>query len=53
VDIENPDFNRFTPPVHPNCRCIWVYIRKEEERVVIDWETPDQSLVNKSGKLVA
>ena len=53
VDIDDPNFDRFTPPVHSNCRCIWVYIRKEEERVVIDWVTPDQAMIDKNGKLVA
>ncbi len=52
IDVENPDFDRFTPPIHSNCRCIWVYVHEEEENVKIDWSTPSQDLINRNGQLV-
>lgn len=28
---DDPAYHRFMPPIHPNCRCMWVAILQEEE----------------------
>ncbi|NOS67905.1 MAG: hypothetical protein HOO67_06130, partial [Candidatus Peribacteraceae bacterium] len=53
LTLDNPAFDRFTPPVHNNCRCVWVFIRQEEENVLITWEEPPSELVGRFGNLVA
>lgn len=52
IDLDDPDFKRFTPPVHSSCRCIWVYIRKDEDNVDINFKTPASSLIENHGQLV-
>lgn len=52
IDVNNPDFDRFSPPVHSNCRCIWVYILKEEEGVSESWSPPAPSLISNHGHLI-
>jgi len=53
IETSNPDFERFTPPLHNNCRSVWVYIGKEARPPEVTWKGPSQSLVNRSGNLVA
>jgi len=31
VAPDDPAYERFMPPIHPNCRCMWVAILQEEE----------------------
>uniref|UniRef100_A0A6M3IT13 Phage head morphogenesis domain-containing protein n=1 Tax=viral metagenome TaxID=1070528 RepID=A0A6M3IT13_9ZZZZ len=53
ITLDNPDYDEYTPPVHSNCRCIWVYIGKEETNLDITWQKPNNDITNKYGKLIA
>lgn len=49
IDIEDPDYAYYVPgEIHPNCRCLWVYIRSSEkpENRVVDWKAPSQKLLD-------
>lgn len=52
IPIEHTDLARFTPPVHHNCRCLWVWITTEEEDFTPTWVTPPPSMVDRFGGLV-
>lgn len=52
IPVEHTDLARFTPPVHHNCRCVWVYITRDEEDFTPTWKTPTPSLVERFGGLV-
>ena len=53
VEIANPDYDTFTPQLHHNCRCVWVYIDPEETpQPDPTWNTPPTSLVDQFGGLV-
>ncbi|MBW2600096.1 MAG: minor capsid protein [Deltaproteobacteria bacterium] len=53
MDINDPDFDRFQPPQHISCRCLFVFIRStergfgtpEERREKINWKTPSERLL--------
>lgn len=48
IDINSPDYAYFNPgQIHPNCRCLWVYITSSErpENRVVDWKTPSSKLI--------
>lgn len=54
IELDNPDFDRFTPPIHNNCRCIWAYVLPDEEpQPEVTWETPPPNLVEQFGNLVS
>lgn len=54
IETDHPDFDRFTPPVHSNCRCIWAYILPEEDPDPdVTWKTPPDDLVERRGGLVS
>jgi len=53
IELDNPDYDRFTPPIHYHCRCVWVYIRPDESpQPQPDWSTPSGSLVSEHGALI-
>lgn len=52
IPVEHPDLRRFTPPVHHNCRCVWVWITREEADFTPTWETPASSKIDRYGGLV-
>lgn len=52
IPIEHTDLSRFTPPVHHNCRCVWVWITREEEDFTPTWVTPSRTKVDSFGGLV-
>lgn len=52
IPIESTDLARFTPPIHHNCRCLWVWITREEEDFTPTWSTPATSKVDRYGGLV-
>ena len=52
IPIESTDLSRFTPPVHHNCRCVWVWITRDEPDFTPTWETPAASKVDRYGGLV-
>lgn len=52
IAIENTDLARFTPPVHHNCRCVWVWITDEELDFTPTWTGAPVSLVDANGGLV-
>ncbi|MDQ7789648.1 MAG: minor capsid protein [Candidatus Desulforudaceae bacterium] len=54
IETDHPDFDRFTPPVHGRCRCIWAYILPEEDPDPdVTWKTPPEGVVEKRGGLVS
>lgn len=52
IPIEHTDLSRFTPPVHHNCRCVWVWITLDEADFTPTWSTPAASKVDRFGGLV-
>lgn len=52
IPIEHTDYRRFTPPVHHQCRCVWIYITRDEADFTPTWSTPPTSLVEQYGSLV-
>lgn len=52
IPIEHTDLARFTPPVHHNCRCVWVWITRDEADFTPTWTTPAASKVDRFGGLV-
>jgi hypothetical protein len=52
IPIESTDLARFTPPVHHNCRCVWVWITRDEPDFTPTWSTPAASKVDRFGGLV-
>jgi len=52
IPIESTDLARFTPPVHHNCRCVYVWITRDEPDFTATWSTPPPSMVERFGGLV-
>jgi len=53
IETDNPDYDRFDPQIHQHCRCLWVYIKPDEEpQPEPDWETPPQDLIDQYGAMV-
>lgn len=52
IAIESTDLSRFTPPVHHNCRCVWVWILRDEPDFTPTWTTPSKTKVDRFGGLV-
>lgn len=52
MSVDDPDFDIFRPPLHQNCRCILIYINKEEDNVEFNWKSPSGELVDHYGSLV-
>jgi len=53
IELDNPDYDRFTPQLHHNCRCLWVYIDPEETpQPEPTWETPPASMIDQYGGLI-
>ena len=53
IQVDNPDFQKFTPPIHANCRCIWVMLNpKQAGQASVTWERPPQELIDRHGQLV-
>lgn len=52
IAITNTDLAKFTPPVHHNCRCVWVWITRDEADFTADWSTPPKSLIERFGGLI-
>lgn len=52
IPIEHTDLARFTPPIHHNCRCLWVWITRDEADFTPTWSTPSKSDVDRFGGLV-
>jgi hypothetical protein len=52
IPIEHVDLARFTPPIHHNCRCLWVWITRDEADFTPTWATPSPSKVDRFGGLV-
>lgn len=51
VEVGSADHLEFTPPIHHKCRCIWVYIGREETMPNVNFVRPNQKLVDKHGGL--
>jgi hypothetical protein len=49
VDVDSADYNKYTPGnIHPNCRCVWIYILKDEEdKPPVDFKAPPADLQDK------
>lgn len=52
IAVEHPDLRRFTPPVHHNCRCLFVWITRDEVDFTPTWEGVPASTVDRFGSLV-
>ena len=53
IRTDNPDYGIFSPQVHQYCRCVWVYIRPDEEpQPDPTWETPPADLVDRHGSMI-
>lgn len=52
IGIGDLDLAKFTPPVHHNCRCVWVYITTAEADFTPTWSAPPRSMVDRFGSLV-
>jgi len=53
IELDNPDYDRFQPPIHYHCRCVWVYIKLDETpQPEPNWVTPSSTLVAEHGSLV-
>jgi hypothetical protein len=52
IAIGDLDYAKFTPPLHHNCRCVWVYITADEADFVPTWSAPPKSLVDTFGGMV-
>jgi SPP1 gp7 family putative phage head morphogenesis protein len=52
ISVDDPDFDLFRPPIHPNCRCFYTFIGDKETDVKFDWKTPSGDLVKKYGSLI-
>jgi SPP1 gp7 family putative phage head morphogenesis protein len=52
LSVDNPDFDIFRPPLHYGCRCILVFIGKDNTGEEYDWVTPPGNLVKKYGNFV-
>lgn len=52
IAIGDLDLQKFTPPVHHNCRCVLVYITTEEEDFTPTWTSPPRSMVERFGSLI-
>lgn len=47
IDTDDPDYEKFQPPLHHYCRCIWALILPEEEpQPEVTWVSPPQHLVD-------
>lgn len=45
ISVDHPDFDRFRPPLHDDCRCFFVYVGGGQTNFTPDWETPsDETL---------
>ena len=51
VEVGSADHLEFTPPIHNRCRCIWVYIGREERMPSVNFERPKQELIDKHGNM--
>lgn len=52
IGIADLDMAKFTPPLHFNCRCVWVYVAQGEADFAPTWSAPPKSLVDSFGGLV-
>jgi SPP1 gp7 family putative phage head morphogenesis protein len=52
IRMDDPDFDVFRPPVHPNCRCFWIYIPEGATNIEYTWHTPHGATVKKYGSLI-
>ncbi len=52
VAVTHPDFERFTAPLHHNCRCVWVYVEEGEEEWEPTWVGAPEGMVGQYGSLI-
>lgn len=52
IGIGDLDYAKFTPPVHHNCRCVWVFVTMEEADFTPDWTGAPASMVDRFGGFV-
>lgn len=40
ISLDHPDYKSgdYSPPQHKNCRCVWIYIHKNEPKVKLNWD---------------
>ena len=46
------ELTKCPPPLHHNCRCVWVWVTTEEADFAPTWSAPPRSLVDQFGGLV-
>lgn len=52
IEISDPDYERFSPPQHSGCRCIWAFVLPDETpQPEVTWQTPPDDLVAEHGWL--
>jgi hypothetical protein len=49
VSVDSPEYKIYSPSnMHPNCRCVWIYILKDEkDKPPVDFVKPSDELINK------
>lgn len=52
IAIADTDLAKFTPPLHFNCRCVWVWITTDEADFTPTWSAPSKTLVDSFGGMV-
>lgn len=52
IGIGDLDYAKFTPPVHHNCRCVWVFVTMEEADFTPNWSGAPAGMVERFGGFV-
>lgn len=45
MEVDNPDFETFRPPLHDGCKCIRIYVGAGQTIFESDWERPPYELL--------
>ena len=50
IAANDPIFHTFQPPLHPNCRCLWVsHTNLDPYPPVINWKSPSEEMIKDYG----
>lgn len=52
IGIADRDYEKYTAPLHFNCRCVWIYVTADEVGFEPDWTGAPASMVSQYGGLV-
>lgn len=47
IRVEHPDFDRFKPPLHKGCKCMYIHIGENNIGEVYNWKTYPEELIKK------